>query len=86
MSFQDLKTLLDQVPDTRELVLRREAARGPAWSAVYDAWSDAHEEAEGAWRTWRSDGGREAYLAYRAAADREDAAQDAVAAAAAAAG
>jgi hypothetical protein len=82
MSFQELKSLLDQVADTRELVLRREAARGPAWSAVYDAWSDAHEEAEGAWRTWRSDGGREAYLAYRAAADREDAAQDAVAAAA----
>lgn len=81
MSLQELKRLLDQVPDTRELVLRREAARGPAWSAVHDAWGDAHEEAEGAWRTWRSDGGREAYLAYRAAADREDAAQDAVAAA-----
>ena len=55
-------------------------SRGP-WNAVYDAWSDAHEEAEGAWRTWRSGGGREAYLAYRAAADREDAAQDALAAA-----
>ena len=82
VSFRELKVLLDQVPDTRELVLRREASRGPAWAAVYDAWSDAHEESEGAWRTWRSGGGREAYLAYRAAADREDAAQDAVAAAA----
>jgi hypothetical protein len=79
MSLDDLKLLLDQVPDTRELILRR----APAYSAVYDAWSDAHEEAEGAWRTWRSGGGREAYLAYRAAADREDAAQDAVMAAAA---
>ena len=77
MGHHELKLLLDQVPDTRELILRRE----PAWSAVYDAWSDAHEEAEGAWLTWRSGGGREAYLAYRAAADREDAAQDQLAAA-----
>jgi hypothetical protein len=81
MSFSELKDLLDQVPDTRELILRREASRGPAWTALYDAWIDAHEEAEAAWVTWRSDGGREAYAAYRAAADREDAAQDAVAAA-----
>jgi len=84
MSSRELKVLLDEVPDTRELVLRRQASRGPAWTALYDAWSDAHEEAEGAWRTWRSGGGGEAYAAYRAAADREDAAQDAVAAAAAA--
>lgn len=82
MSFRELKVLLDQVPDTRELVLRREASRGPAWNALYDAWSDAHDEAEGAWRTWRAHGGHAAYAAYRAAADREDAAQDAVAAAA----
>jgi hypothetical protein len=76
MSLRELKVLLDQVPDTRELIFRRE----PAWDALYDAWSDAHEEAEGAWRAWRSGGGRDAYSAYRAAADREDAAQDAVAA------
>jgi hypothetical protein len=81
MSLDDLKLLLDQVPDTRELILRREASRGPAWNALYDAWSDAHEECESAWLTWRSGGGREAYLSYRAAADREDAAQDAVASA-----
>jgi hypothetical protein len=82
MGFRELKVLLDQVPDTRELVLRREASRGPAWNVLYDAWSDAHEEAEGAWLGWRADPGPEAYAAYRAAADREDAAQDAVAAAA----
>jgi hypothetical protein len=82
MSFRELKVLLDQVPDTRELILRREASRGPAWNAVYDAWGDAHDEAEGTWRTWRANGGHAAYAAYRAAADREDAAQDAVAAAA----
>ena len=75
MGHHELKLLLDQVPDTRELILRR----GSALDALYIAWSDAHEEAEGAWLTWRSGGGREAYLAYRAAADREDAAQDALA-------
>jgi len=80
MSHHELKLLLDAVPDTRELIFRREPARGAEWNALYDAWSDAHDEAESAWRTWRSGGGREAYLTYRAAADREDAAQDAVAA------
>ena len=81
MSTRELKVLLDQVPDTRELILRREVSRGPAWNALYDAWNDAHEECEAAWRTWRFGGGREAYIAYRAAADREDAAQDGVASA-----
>ena len=61
MSHHELKLLLDAVPDTRELILRREPARGAEWNALYNAWSDAHEEAEGAWRTWRSGGGREAY-------------------------
>ena len=75
MGHHELKLLLDQVPDTRELILRRE----PALDAHYDVWNDAHVEAEHAWLTWRSGGGREAYLTYRAAADREDAAQDALA-------
>ncbi len=72
MSTTELRALLDQVSDTRELVLRRE----PAWNALYDAWSDAHEEAEEAyWRWTRMRGGPD-YAAYRAAQDREDAAQD----------
>jgi hypothetical protein len=74
MGHHELKLLLDQVPDTRELILRHPPAR----DALYDAWNDAHVEAEAAWLTWRSAGGREAYLAYRAAVDREDAAQDAL--------
>ena len=82
MSTTELKALLDQVGDTRELVLRRAAALGPAFNAVYDAWSDAHEEAEHAYLSWRTSGGAEAYALYRAAQDREDAAQDALAAAA----
>ena len=76
MSTAELRALLDEVPDTRELVLRR----GPAFDAVYDAWSDAHEEAEHAYRGWLASGSAEHYAVYRAAQDREDAAQDALAA------
>jgi hypothetical protein len=79
MSAHELRALLDEVADTRELVLRRAAHRGPLWNEVYDAWSDAHEEAEEAYRQWRLNGDRASYAAYRAAQDREDAAQDALA-------
>ena len=79
MSAHELKALLDQVADTRELVLRRSAAAGPRWNELYDAWSDAHEEAEDAYREWRARSEVAAYAAYRAAQDREDAAQDALA-------
>jgi outer membrane protein TolC len=72
MSFDDLRVLLDAVPDTREIVLRR----GERWSAVHDAWREAHEEAAEAYRAWRAGRTRTAYVAYRAAQDREDAAQD----------
>jgi hypothetical protein len=75
MSSHELKRLLDDVADTREIVLRR--AR--TWSADYDLWSDAHEEAEEALRLWRLSGTRDAYAVYRAAQDREDAAQDTLA-------
>lgn len=76
MSANELRLLLDQVADTRELVLRR----GGAWAPVHEAWSEAHEEACDAYLRWRSTAGREVYAAYRAAQDREDAAQDALAA------
>jgi hypothetical protein len=79
MRLTELKALLDQVPDTRELVLRRAATLGPDFDAVYDAWSDAHEEAEEAYIAWRAGGGPDEYVVYRAAQDREDAAQDALA-------
>jgi hypothetical protein len=75
MSVHELKVLLDQVADTRELVLRRRAT----WAPVHDAWSDAHEDADEAYRRWRLLPSAEAYVAYRAAQDREDAAQDAFA-------
>lgn len=70
MSTSDLRTLLDDVPDTREIVLRRE----PSWSPVVEAWRDAAEEATHALTAWRRWPSRDAYTAYRAAQDREDAA------------
>lgn len=75
MSAHELKELLDQVPDTHELVLRR---REPS-NAHYDAWSDARDEAADALAEWRLHGGAARYAAYRAAQDREDAAQDTLA-------
>ena len=72
MSSHELKTLLDQVPDTREIVLRRPRT----WSADYDAWSDARDEALQAYAAWLAAPAAETYAVYRAAQDRADAAQD----------
>jgi hypothetical protein len=74
MSSGDLRLLLDDVPDTLEIILRRP----PEWSPVLDAWRDAAEEAATALEHWRADRTEGAYTAYRAAQDREDAAQDAL--------
>jgi hypothetical protein len=78
MSVDELRVLLDQVHDTREVVLRG----GERWTAAHDVWREAHQEALEAYRRWRGARSRIAYCAYRAAQDREDAAQDALAAAA----
>ena len=75
MSSRDLKALLDQVADTREIVLRQ--AR--TWSADFDAWSDARDDALLAYTRWRSTPTGESYAVYRAAQDRADAAQDTLA-------
>jgi hypothetical protein len=73
MSTTELRALLDQVADTRELVLR-----APAFDAVYDAWCDAREEARDAYDGWLETRSADDYVVYRAAQDREDAAQDAL--------
>ncbi|MEA2313026.1 MAG: hypothetical protein QOE28_2994 [Solirubrobacteraceae bacterium] len=75
MSVDELRVLLDQVGDTREIVLRRT----DGWAPVRDAWSEARDEAVAAYLDWRTVSSREAYASYRAAQDREDAAQDALA-------
>ena len=74
MSVNELKILLDQVADTRELVIRRAAT----WAPVLDAWKDARDDADAAYGAWRRRRSADAYATYRAAQDREDAAQDAL--------
>jgi hypothetical protein len=75
VSSHELKHLLDQVADTRELVLRRTRS----WSALHDVWIDAREDAWAAYKAWRTLQTAESYAVYRAAQDREDAAQDTLA-------
>lgn len=80
MTSRDLRTLLDAVPDTLEIVLRGPHGK-PGFGPVHEAWRDAREEAGRAQSAWRRAGAtlrRDAYAAYRAAQDREDAAQDAL--------
>jgi hypothetical protein len=74
LSIHELRDLLDQVADTREIVLRR-----PRSCAAYDAWSDARDETLVAYGRWAAAPAAESYAAYRAAQDREDAAQDSLA-------
>jgi hypothetical protein len=75
MTRDDLRSLLDRLDDTGELVVRRLRTDG----ALRDAWLDAREEAEDAYRAWHHGGGPDAYAAYVAAQDRADAAQDVLA-------
>jgi hypothetical protein len=75
MSRRELKTLLDQVADTREIVLRYPRP----WIGNYDLWADARDEAQEAYCRWRAAPAADTYAAYRAAQDREDAAQDTLA-------
>jgi hypothetical protein len=75
LDARDLKTLLDDVPDTLEIVLR--APRERTGDPFLDAWQEAREDAASTLAAWRAaPADRLAYVAYRAAQDREDAAQD----------
>jgi hypothetical protein len=47
---------------------------------VYIEWSDAHTDTESAWLAWRAERTLATYAVYRAAADREDCAQERLAA------
>ena len=74
MSAQELRDLLERVEDTREVVLRRLEGRERAEPFVI--WREARLEANTAYAAWQSHPGRDTYLAYRAAEDRADAAED----------
>ena len=80
--MRHLQNLLRGLEDTRELVVSR-SRDGDVLSEV---WRAAQDEADDAYAAWCEHRGLEPYLLYRAAADRADAAMDAVISAATAAG
>ena len=75
MTVRQLHQLLRGLGDTREIVI----GHGPSEDVLHAVWRAAQDEADDAYAAWREHPGREAYLAYRAAADRADAALDALA-------
>ena len=82
MSAKDLRDLLERVDDTHELVLRHaQPLRANDTDALFAAWSAARAEANLAYDEWALTKSRLAYSVYRAAEDRADAAEDALAAA-----
>lgn len=87
MIANGLHEVLDQLADTGEIVIRVEP-RGEAGDRVAgaggddelaDAWRLARREANAALEHWRDIRTRAAFSVFRAAEDRADAAQDALA-------
>ena len=83
MTTRELRQLLEDVEDTREIVLAERVAvtEAPEVAELQTVWSAARAEANLTYDAWRSSGGPGAYAIYRAAEDRADAAEDALAAA-----
>ena len=83
MTTRELRQLLEDVEDTREIVLADRVAITEAREVaeLQTVWSAARAEANLAYDAWRTTGGDDAYATYRAAEDRADAAEDALAAA-----
>jgi hypothetical protein len=82
MSAKDLKELLEHLDDTHEIVLGPAAEPDdelpfPVEELLF-CWRDAEDEAACAYRMWRERPGPDAYAVYLAAADRAEAAQDAL--------
>lgn len=80
MSHRDLEDLLERIEDTREIVLGPgRMSPSELHDELFAVWDGARDDANAAYDSWHTCGGREAYVAYRAAADREDAAAAALA-------
>jgi hypothetical protein len=82
MSAKDLKDLLEHLDDTYEIVLTplpeaEDELPFPVEELLF-CWRDAEDEAAAAYQLWRERPGAEAYAVYVAAADRAEAAQEAV--------
>jgi hypothetical protein len=69
-----VRELFTDLYDLGELVLG-----GPFDDPLFAAWTDAEADARAAYDSWRLNRERDSYVAYRACADRADAAQDALA-------
>jgi hypothetical protein len=69
-----------QAPPVNVLALAQEADRGWFRDELAFAWRVAQDEAVAAYHAWREAPGQAAYAVYRAAQDRADQAQDAMAA------
>jgi hypothetical protein len=85
MSTRELKELLERVEDTRELVIAptqqpQDGVAEPA-TELHAVWKAASRDATLAYDAWCRSPGGDPYAVYRAAADRADAAADALAAA-----
>ena len=74
MTVRQLHNLLRGLDDTREVVV----ARGVQGDVLKEVWRAAQDEADHAYALWRDLRDTDAYLLYRAAADRADAALDAL--------
>jgi len=71
------ESLLSTMPESHVLVLP--GPPGDDGDTLAAAWKAARDEAVSAYDSWRSGGGTEEYTVYCAAADREQAAADALA-------
>lgn len=74
-----LLTVLDEISDTGEIVIRPHP-RFEEPDALVAAWRLARDEADAALALWRCLHTRDSFSVFRAAEDRADAAQDALAA------
>lgn len=78
MAAKHLHDALDEIPDTGEIVVRMPERHDG--DEMVEAWRSARREANAALELWSRAGGRRAFSVFRAAEDRADAAQDALAA------
>lgn len=75
--------LFDQLTDSGELVFSRDLEPKSSFDGYWYAWDEAHEHATLAYEAWCKDRTRQSYTVYLAAQERADAAEDALARAAA---
>ena len=86
MSPEQIRRWFEALPYADELVLASDVTEAPAGNPLHGAWAAAEADAILAYEDWRESRGAEAFVVYRAAAARADAAQDVLAAAALRAG